>query len=418
MVVPVSPPQTESQPPEPEPAEPFIPLTFRDLLDAFCVPASEEPGRPAAFREVCRLLELRFRLEYDELLERLEGTYGPFDPDRDTVMLRSETARQRDDKLNHLFSELSWLMGRAHFRHLSRDEIEPDFGRASHWGLDMDVDFRLFERLAIFVRGECDQTRTRRHRWRLWKRVDVDVPVYRRVVMLLKFRPHPRLGSKVDPEKVYLQLFKDIPKLDLKMLLPGARVRLNRVDRSKMGFSLITGLGLTLWHILEQLAGNIVDILFSPHPWAAWGLATGTLGYGVRSYYGYQQTRQRYALSLTQLLYFQNLDTNAGVLYRVIREAQEQECRQATLAYHVLRHNAADGVKAEDVSKIGIEQLRQRTGLRVSFRARSALENLLRTGIASFREGRFFPVPDQRVKDALYTAWKQRTTERSTEKTP
>ena len=63
------------------------------------------------------------------------------------------------------------------------------------------------------------------------------------------------------------------------------------------------------------------------------GLVGGTIGYGVRSYFGYLNTKQKYQLSLTESLYYQNLDNNAGVLFRLLDEAEEQEGREAILAY-------------------------------------------------------------------------------------
>ena len=55
------------------------------------------------------------------------------------------------------------------------------------------------------------------------------------------------------------------------------------------------------------------------------GLVGGTIGYGIRSFYGYLNTKNKYQLSLTESLYYQNLDNNAGVFFRLLDEAEEQE---------------------------------------------------------------------------------------------
>jgi len=39
---------------------------------------------------------------------------------------------------------------------------------------------------------------------------------------------------------------------------------------------------------------------------------------------------------LTQNLYFKNLDNNAGVFYRLLNDAEEEECKEALLAYYIL----------------------------------------------------------------------------------
>ena len=40
---------------------------------------------------------------------------------------------------------------------------------------------------------------------------------------MLKLRPHRSLPKGVDNDDVYLKLFKDIPRMDLEMLLPGTQ---------------------------------------------------------------------------------------------------------------------------------------------------------------------------------------------------
>jgi len=102
----------------------------------------------------------------------------------------------------------------------------------------------------------------------------------------------------------------------------------------------------------EVVAEVIERTLSSPN--TIWALAAGGIGYGYKSFYGYQQTRQRYHLTLTQSLYFQNLDNNAGVLFRLLDEAEEQECRESLLAYYFLWRRAGDtGWPAERLEAAG-----------------------------------------------------------------
>src|SRR5262249_7934911 len=167
----------------------------------------------------------------------------------------------------------------------------------------------------------------------LYRLEETEVPIFRRLVLILKLRQHPRLPGPVDTENVYLKVFKDIPKLDVMMLLPVARVRFTKIDRGWIGLPLLSGAAVAAWNFVNDLFQNI----------GTWGLAAGGIGYGYKSYYGYRQTKQRYHLTLTQSLYFQNLDSNAGVLTRLFDEAEEQECRAAILAYYCLWRYAPEG---------------------------------------------------------------------------
>ena len=59
-------------------------------------------------------------------------------------------------------------------------------------------------------------------------------------------------------------------------------------------------------------------------------------GYGYRSYYNYVTKRQNYDLRMTKNLYFQLLDSNAGVISRLMDEAEEQQSREVMLGYYCL----------------------------------------------------------------------------------
>src|SRR6202022_3219426 len=81
-----------------------------------------------------------------------------------------------------------------------------------------------------------------------------------------------------------------------------------------------------------------------------WALALGGFGYAYKTWYGYRQTKQAYHLALTQSLYFQNLDSNAGVLTHLFDEAEEQASRTTLLGYFCLwRYAGEQGWTAEEL---------------------------------------------------------------------
>ena len=49
-----------------------------------------------------------------------------------------------------------------------------------------------------------------------------------------------------------------------------------------------------------------------------WGPFVLLAGYGYKQYYSYQVTKQTYSKMLTESLYYQTLDNNAGVLTRLL----------------------------------------------------------------------------------------------------
>ena len=102
---------------------------------------------------------------------------------------------------------------------------------ASDWGVDMDVEWDCFERVTVFVRGKGFGKRIRAPWYRLFRKQTVTVKTFQRVVMILKQNPHKRLGPDADTKNVFIKMFKDIPQMDIEMLLPGTQVRMSRMDR-------------------------------------------------------------------------------------------------------------------------------------------------------------------------------------------
>jgi hypothetical protein len=161
-------------------------------------------------------------------------------------------------------------------------------------------------------------------------------------------------------------------------------------DQTKIALPTVTGLGITGFKLfkgaaLALLYGGLYGAL------AFLALVGGTVGYGMRSFSGYQTAKQRYQLKVSQNLYFQNLDNNAGVLNRLLDEAEEQECREAILAYFLLWHEAGSaGWTLEEIDRRAEQLLLQSTGQKCDFEVGDALEKLHRLGLVE-------TMPEERV---------------------
>jgi hypothetical protein len=389
--------------------ENHIPLHKDELAEALIAGSDLTAEERDGFRAYCRLVSLIFHLEYYQRLEKLKAAYAPFDPDTNARPLFQLNADERLQRQNTLFNDVALLLEEANYRHLSRDEIVATLKRASAWGLCMDVDFHLFERLAILVRGESTEKRSLRRLRKALLREQLDVPIYQRVVMLLKMRPHRRAPRKVDTEHVYLQLFRNIPQLDITMLLPGARARLNWLDRGRIIVPIFGGLALTAFQIARDLRAEVTHFIrdfMALQSAAVWAAASAALGYGIKSYYNYYQMRQSYNLSLTQVLYYQNLDTNAGVLYRLLDEAEEQDCREAMLGYFFLWRTAGeDGWTSAQLQEHVEKVLHNLASLDFRFDTRDCLPRLERYHLVEKLDGHYRAVPLQRALETLEHTW-------------
>lgn len=383
----------------------FIPI-YKDELAATLTDEGLSVEDREGFLSFCRLAWRLIHAEYHQRLESLQSAYAPFDPDADSKPLFKPRAEETLQKQNLLFNDVARLLEEAGYRHLSGGELSEALNHASPWGLEVNVDFHQFERLAILVRGDTVQKRPLRRLRKAMLQAEIEVPIYQRVVMLLKFR---QSSKRVSCDSVYLQLFKDLPRLDVNVLLPGARVRLSWWDRLQIIVPIVTGLALTGWQIAQDVTGRVshfVDEFILFKPTAVWAVASAAFGYGLKSYYNYYQTKQRYNLALAQLLYYQNLDTNGGVLFRIVDEAEEQDARETILAYFFLWRRAGElGWTVLELEQCVENDLQKRLGLNVDFEASDVLRALERRQLVEKAGDKFRAVPLGRALEVFEQAW-------------
>ena len=336
--------------------EQFIPIRKTDLVELLCRDWPLSQHDRDHFRRFCRRLDSTLHCEYHARLEQLKDAYAGFDPDSDTQPLEPRAPGQWKQEIERLFAQFIALLERANFKRLSPSEMNAALERASDWGINLEVDFEVFDRLEIFARGDVIGQRSRR-RWRkLMQLEEVNLPVYQRLVVILKLREGAGHPAHIDTDSVYIKIFKDIPKVDLEMLLPGTRVKLSLTDRGKIVLPTLSGIAITAWKLVQ--GALTIAVTSAYHSLALLSLVGGTVGYGLRSFYGYLQTKQKYQLSLAQSLYFQNLDNNAGALFRLLNEAEEQEFREAVIEegqpdLHAVRHRIAVGVAEKLFESVG-----------------------------------------------------------------
>jgi hypothetical protein len=348
--------------------EQFIPLRKADLVDKLARSQELSAGDSAAFRRFCERVQSLMHCQYQATLEELKNAYAPFDPDADTRPGDELSEAQLDTRREQLFERFEWLLERGNFVRLAQEEIDRALADCSQWGVNLAVDFNIFDRLELFCRGDALGTRYRRRLRNRLKEEAVEVPIYQRLVVILRLKPQGP-AKEIDAQNVYIKLFKDIPKVDLEMLLPGTTVQMSLFDRAKIMLPTFSGISMAMWKMGFPTAIS----------WAFLGLVGGSVGYGVRSFFGYLNTKQKYQLNLTKSLYFQSLDSNAGTIFRLIDEAEEQENREAMLAYFYLwRHAPREGWTAEQLDNEIEAFLRAAADGDIDFEVADALAKLER----------------------------------------
>ena len=115
------------------------------------------------------------------------------------------------------------------------------------------------------------------------------------------------------------------------------------------------------------------------------------IGFVMRQWLRYQRQSLRYQKELTDNVYFRNVNNNAGVFDYMIGAAEEQECKEAFLAYYFLR--TAEQALTESQLEDRIEQwLKATFAVEIEFEVAEALAKLDRFGLLC-RDGERLSVP-------------------------
>jgi hypothetical protein len=354
-----------------------------------------------------------------ERQQQLFADYAPFDPDCDHVQRLPLSSEAELTAFQRLFADFRHLLAKANFVQLAQEDIDEALDAASDWGVSLHVDVSCFERLEVFARGDCVTLRRRRSWFDLYREREIEVPTFQRLAVIFRLKEgvetpiqfpeqtfHPRSHDCVRP--VFVKLFKNVPKMDVDMLLPGTRVKMTWLDHGKIMLPTLTGLALAALKILK---GAVIFSFVSVYvTLALLGFVGGTLLYGLKSFFGYLHTKDKYHLHLTRSLYYQNLDNNGGVFTRLLQEAEEQELREALLAYTMLRSEGGErGCTAGELDRSIEAWLHAQLGVLVDFEIHDALHKLVKWDLVQKLPGERYQAiaADEALRrlDARWDAW-------------
>lgn len=378
----------------------FIPLRHTDLRAKLASEFLLEGDEFNDYRQLCARLQAIFHVEHLSALLHLEELYDSLDPDSQLIDSDTMDTENRNQLASALLDRLGRLLLSAHYKRLSREEIERAIEIGCQWGVQLDVDFDLFDRLEIFARG-YKKVLVRRRRWRNFFREEtIELPEFQRLIMAFRMKPEldERKSKKkkndraLDDRFVYLKTFKNIPENDLEILLPGSKVRLTKLDRAKILLPTLSGMAITIYKVARGVL--VLSLAFTLDQLLGWIILIGASGgYIFKSILSYFRTKNKYQFGLTESLYLKNLDNNSSVIYRILNEAEEQELCEAILAYTFLwKHSdvPVEGLTEQELDEIVEAYLFRVTDVDVDFEVHDGLGKLSRLGLAGVdSEGRW-----------------------------
>jgi hypothetical protein len=322
------------------------------------------------------ILSATFHSQFFAKLKQLKELYAPLDPDTDYVNLRDHSRLRSEHSDEDFLAPFEAALDQANYRPLDLDVIKAAISAPNEMGLTYVPDFSLFEHLKVYVRGFTRITRDCRSLKTRFKRRTVVLDAYQRMIVALKFKPGLDLKPCVRSDLLFLRMFKDVPHVDMEMHLPeqGTRVKMRWIDKAQIASPLAIG--------LPTLAFKLIIGGFSP--FALGGMLVGPISAGVNSFFGFHRAKQKHLAEMIHKLYYLTLANNASVLTRLIDSAEDEEYKEAMLAYFFLWRNtrAVEPLTVPALDARLERYLKEKTGIEINFEVSDALTKLFKLGLA------------------------------------
>ncbi len=367
-----------------------IPFSRTDLV-AHLAEKLASPKEKDQFISFCRMIGVIYHHRFHEGLEAWKSSYAPLDPDRISGLIPGISPTAQAGSPKEVIEGIRKVLVSANYREITKGQLQEAFDRFSPWGLQLKVDLDEYEWLELYSRGEYPESSVKKT---LFLRKRFDYSVFRQVVLVFKlkegFHASKQEGKKgqgkYQSDRIYLKLFKNVPTVDLEMLFPDADIKIKLFDKLKVVIPLVIGAGSSLYKFISYILGKGS----SPRLWSQigfWALVGGLFGVALKGFFSYRNTIEKYLKSLTESLYFQNLDNNSGVFTYLMDNAEEEECKELLLGYFFLAFNAS-AISREDELDEAIEAyFREELKTDIDFEVDDSLRKLVELRLVTSKDG-------------------------------
>jgi hypothetical protein len=402
----------------------FIPVSKSDLLDALVEQgAFASDAERDKFRRLGEMLAAIYHFDYFKMLERLRGDYYYFSPDIAPHAVCDGVALERS--YVDLVRSLEQVLKAANFVELPHHEIDAAHRRRVGERVKVRAPLHDFRDVRFWRRGHHVE-QVERPIWFGLRRRLVEAEVYDDVVLMVAMKAHEDINSrrelrrlarrKIVPGSVLLKYFRNIASGDLSALFPSVRVVMSHLDKLTLGVPALVGGIPMLLKIYATISVLVIVAAFylgarpslEDKDWAAALVALGGLvafgGFATQQWMKYQWKSLKYQTEISDNIYFRNINNNAGIFDYLIGAAEDQDCKEAFLAYHFL-HMASEPPTADELDGRIEAWLRKSFGIEIDFEVNDALGKLERFGLLQRQEQRLFVSPLDGAIAQLQGVW-------------
>jgi len=381
-------------------SEPYIPASRQDLIDLLCAADGLSAEERVQFRQFCEILSAYAHFTGQKDLELMKLAFANFDPNLSEKRRPVDDAGERENAAQTFVDAFDRTVRRANFRPLPESEVRAALNRASIVPVQTSVDFDAFERFAFYYRTSNEIPITVK-RW--FRRRTINVGNYDRMAVLLQTKDAAyfdqagkTLDSNLNPGQIYLNLYKNIPHHDLELLFPNLEISMNLKDKLMLGVPALGAavpLFLKILPSLGLLIGAVALFVFGfelggrytvdgGDSKAVFALLTAVLsislalgGFAAGQWVKYKSRRLEFLKKVTDVLFFKSLDIGKGVLNALVDSAEEEDCKEMLLVFHILLANR-NPMNTEAVDSAAEAWLRANLDADVDFDVTKALDNL------------------------------------------
>jgi Protein of unknown function (DUF3754) len=379
----------------PDQRDRFIPHRKSDVVAALIASGSLPGDQEAGFRRFARMLGAIIHHQHFEELDRLHETYFYFDPEVGADACRP--AQDLEKAYRTLSDEFVRVLTEANFVEIPREVISRAFGEHALLRVKIKASVEEYRNARMFRRGVRKET-IDISEWFGLRRRKLEVEFYDDVVLMVATgsgdastaetrNSRGKRKKKVRDGAVLFKYFRDIARGDLEALFPNVRVVMSVFDQFALGVPALVGgvpillkLASTLT-VLFAVIGFYLGVHGTIHDKdteQALAALSGLFALGafvLRQWGNFHRQSLIHQKQVTDNIYYRNINNNAGIFNYLIGEAEEQDWKEALLAYCGLL-SATTPVTRQVLGARVEALLVQMFGVRIAFGSDDALVKL------------------------------------------
>jgi hypothetical protein len=354
----------------------YIPVSRAKVKEAIFQLEGINDDTRGGLAKVSEMLEAIWHHSSHAGAENLKSLYESMDPDQ----IDTPGSKGKEEFLDTLAEALI----DGNWEEIGEREMQGALGGEDVFAISLDVRFDEFVTMKLYKLGEVSIQDERSSFFGL-KKETVTIDSFDRIIQILEFQDESWFAERKrmkhyqgeEGKGLHIRLFKTVPKLDLETIFPNTSPMMRGVDKIKIGAPLLGGLvtiGMKFGPLLlgENTSGDTSLSLLS-------GILAALGTYVMKTYLSYQKTREKYQTRVSKDLFFKGQANNAAVLNMIVDLGEEQEVKEALLAYAFLLLEGENNYDEGALDKRVEEWLLETFGFEVDFEvadARGKLEKM------------------------------------------